>query len=161
VREREALWRERGFGDEDAQDLVVAAAEDEKDPAERLSEFRDLRERIVAALEEGLAARRLPALLLCAEAVASESRDGRLLTELLADAALATAAVPAEALRHRAVAGRLTSLARRLSPGALRDAAVAAADAPADRRRGNRRLHFEKILIGLYGAVRQDGGRSG
>jgi DNA polymerase-3 subunit delta' len=161
--EREAAWREKGFSEEDAQDLVLAVRsdEDEKDPAARLEEFRASRQLVVGALEEGLVAQRLPALLLCAEAIATEPEDGRLLSELLADAALATAAVPAEALRHRAVAGRLAALARKIPPGALRDAAVAAADAPADRRRGNRRLHFEKVLIGLYRAVRKDGGRSG
>jgi DNA polymerase III, delta subunit len=182
--EREAAWRDRGFSEEDAQDLVLAAGaagerrvvgraegtegrptrksgEDEKDPKARLEEFRASRQLVVAALEEGLAAQRLPALILCAEAFATEPEDGRLLAELLADAALATAAVPAEALRHRAVAGRLSALARKFPPGALREAAVAAADAPADRRRGNRRLHFEKVLIGLYRAVRKDGGRSG
>ena len=164
---REATWRERGFSEEDARDLVLAvgdAADGDEDFTERLEEFRELRQRIVGALEEGLIAHRLPALLLCAEEIAPRGEDagpGRLLSELLADAALATAAVPAEALRHRAVAGRLAALARQVPPGALRDAAVAAADAPADRRRGNRRLHFEKVLIGLHGAVPRDGGRSG
>ena len=166
VREREESWRERGFDEDDARDLVLAVGEEEQDSkksdaAERLEEFRQARQLLVAALEEGLASRRLPALLLAAEAVANEPRDGRLLAELLADAALATAALPAEALRHRAVAGRLAALARRVEPGALRDAAVAATDAPADRRRGNRRLHFEKLLIGLYQAARKDAGRAG
>ncbi len=164
LEERETTWRERGFSEDEARDLVLAADESEEDPAERLKEFRELRLAIVGALEEGLGGGRLPPLLLCAEAMAPRGEDrgpGRLLSELLADAALATAAVPAAALRHRAVAGRLAALARRVPPAALRDAAVMAADAPADRRRGNRRLHFEKILIGLYGAVRRDGGRSG
>jgi DNA polymerase III delta subunit-like protein len=161
--EREAAWRDRGFSEEDAQDLVLAAksVEDEPDPKTRLEEFRASRQLVVAALEEGLVARRIPALVLCAEAIASEPEDGRLLSELLADAALATAAVPAEAFRHRAVAGRVAALARKIPPDALRDAAVAAADAPADRRRGNRRLHFEKVLLGLYRAVLRDGGKSG
>jgi len=166
--EREAAWRERGFSDEDARDLVlfVGEAEEskEKEDAETLAAFRELRLEIVGALEEGLVAHRLPALLLCAEEISPRGDDpapGRLLAELLAEAALATAAVPAEALRHRAVAGRLAALARRVPPAALREAAVAAADAPADRRRGNRRLHFEKVLLGLYRAVPKDGGRSG
>jgi len=162
--ERESFWRERGFSEDEARDLVLAVDETEENPAERLKEFRELRLSIVGALEEGLGSGRLPALLLCAEVIAPRGEDpapGRLLSELLADAALATAAVPAEALRHRAVAGRLAALARRVPPAALRDAAVMAADAPADRRRGNRRLHFEKILIGLYRAARRDGGSSG
>ena len=154
LEEREAAWRERGFSDEDAHDLVLSAGtEEEGNPAADLKEFRDFRLTVVSALEEGLARRRLPALVLCAEELAPRGEDrarGRLLAELLADAALASAAVPAEALRHRAVAGRLAALSRHVPAAALRDAAVAAADAPADRRRGNRRLHFEKILIGLY-----------
>ena len=158
--EREAIWRERGFSDEDARDLLLAdpdEGDEEGDVPARLSEFRELRQTVVGALEEGVARHRLPALILCAEALAPRGEDpapGRLLAELLADAALASSAVPAEALRHRAVAGRVAALSRHVPAAALREAAVAAADAPADRRRGNRRLHFEKILIGLYLAAR-------
>jgi pyruvate/2-oxoglutarate dehydrogenase complex dihydrolipoamide acyltransferase (E2) component len=151
--QRQKVWRDRGFSDEDARDLVLFAEEDETDPAARLEEGRILRQAVVAALEEGIGRRSVAALVLCAELVASsERRQARVLAELLADAALTTAAPPAEALRHHAVAGRLTAIARRLPQGALREAAVSAADPPADNRRGNRRLHFERVLLQLYAA---------
>lgn len=151
--QRQTVWRDRGFSDEDARDLVLFAEEDETDPAARLEEGRILRQAVVAALEEGIGRGSVAALVLCAELVASsERRQARVLAELLADAALTTAAPPAEALRHRAVAGRLAAIARRLPQAALREAAVSAADPPADNRRGNRRLHFERVLLQLHAA---------
>lgn len=149
--ERLRQWRARGFSEEDARDLVVLAAEDEANPAERLAEARALRQTILAALEEGLGAGRLPPLLMLAESLATlEKGDARLLAELLGDAALAAHAPSSEALRHRPVAGRLAQFSRRVGSAALRDASVAAADPPADNRKGNRRLHYEKLLLELY-----------
>ncbi len=158
--ERQRAWRERGFSDEDARDLVLFAGEDEADPASRLEEGRRLRQAIVGALEEGIGNRNLAALVMGAELVSSgEAPAGRLLAELLADAALAGVAPSSEALRHRAVGGRLASIARRVEPSALRDAALAAADPPPDNRKGNRRLHFEKCLLGLWPAASPQPGR--
>jgi len=153
--DRQRAWRDRGFSDEDARDLLLFAAEDERDPAARLEEGRQLRQALVAGLEEGLGRGNVASLVLCAELVASPEGAGpRLLAEILADAALSTATPPAEALRHRAVAGRLAALARHLPRGALCEAALLAADPPADSRKGNRQLHFEKVLLGLYAARR-------
>ncbi len=152
--ERQRAWRERGFSEEDARDLDLFAGEDETDPAARLEEGRLLRQAIVGALEEGLGNRNVAALVLCAELVSSgEAAAGRLLAELLADAALAAAVPSSEALRHRAVAGRLASIARHAGPSALREASLAAADPPPDNRKGNRRLYFEKVLLELWQAA--------
>ena len=156
VAERQSEWQSRGFSEEDARDLVLFAREDEEDPATRLAEGRAVRQIVLAALEEGLLAGRLAPLLLTAELLAPRERsESRILSELLADAALAAKALPAEAMRHYAVAGKLTQLSRSVPAGALREAALAAADPPADNRRGNRRLHYEKLLLQLYGARSQ------
>ena len=73
------------------------------------------------------------------------------------DVAAITAHAPSsDALRHRAVAGRLAQLARRVGAEALRDASVAAADPPADVRKGNKRLHYEKLLLELYAKRERD-----
>lgn len=149
--ERLQPWRERGFSEEDARDLVVFGVEEEEaSPTERLAEARALRQTSVAALEEGIAGR-LPPLVMLAEVLASQERnDARVLSELLADAAIAAHAPSSDAVRHRAVAGRLAQLARRAGGRALRDASIAAADPPADVRKGNKRLHYEKVLLDLY-----------
>ena len=68
-----------------------------------------------------------------------------MLAELLADAALAAHAPSSEAVRHQAVAGKLARLSQHVGAAALREAALAAADPPADTRKGNRRLHYEKV----------------
>ena len=81
----------------------------------------------------------------------------RVLSELLADAALTAGAPPAEAIRHQAVGGRLAALARAVPHAALREAALLAADPPPDNRRGNRRMHYERVLLELYGAARREG----
>ena len=154
--ERENAWIERGFSEDDARDLVQflpeeGGAEAGGDPAAVLAEARAKRQAVVAALEEGLVGERSAALLLLAEAAASPERgDARLLAEILADAALAVEAANAGAIRHRAVAGKLAEIARRTGPAAFREAAITAADPPPDTRRGNRRLHFEKVLLGLW-----------
>ena len=152
--DRERAWIDRGFSEEDARDLVQflpeAGAEADADPAAALAEARAERQMVVAALEEGVIGRRSAALLVLAEAAASPDRSGaRLLAEILADAALAAEAANSGAIRHRAVAGKLGEIARRAGPAAFRDAAIAAADPPPDTRRGNRRLHFEKVLLEL------------
>jgi hypothetical protein len=52
-------------------------------------------------------------------------------------------------VRHRAVIGALSEIARAAGARPLAAAAVAAADYPPDNRRGNRRLHFESLLLTL------------
>jgi DNA polymerase III delta prime subunit len=142
-------WRERGFSAEDAEDLSLLRPAVE-DAADALAVYREARSEAVAALEAGLLRRDLAALILLADRTArAEPAEGRLLAELLADAAVSACAT-AEALRHRAVAGTTRELGRRLPPEVLREAAVRAADAPADVRRGNRRMHFERVLLDLY-----------
>ncbi|MET0620124.1 MAG: hypothetical protein ABW056_07585 [Thermoanaerobaculia bacterium] len=153
--ERENAWIEGGFSEDDSRDLVQflpdEGARADADPAAALAEARAGRQAVVAALEEGLVGGRSAALLVLAEAAASPERgDARLLAEILADAALAAEAANAGAIRHSAVAGKLAEIARRAGPAAVRDAAIAAADPPPDTRKGNRRLHFEKVLLGLW-----------
>ena len=149
--EREAAWRERGLSGGDAADLVVFGCAEDADPAARLEESRAFRAAAVEALEEGLVQGRRAALVLLADACASlPAEDARVLAELLGDAALADASPGSDAIRHKAVAGRLAQIARRVRPPALRDACIAASDPPPDNRRGNRRLHFEKVLMDLY-----------
>jgi DNA polymerase III, delta subunit len=153
--ERQRAWEARGFSKEDARELIVFAPEGETDDAARLvlAEGRDLRQKLVAALEEGLGAGHLVCLVLAAELVAAQERPAaHLLAQLLADAALAAAAPAAEALRHRAVAGRLAAIAGRVPASALREAALLAADPPPDNRRGNRKMHYERVLLELYRA---------
>jgi hypothetical protein len=156
--ERERAWIDRGFTEEEARDLAafVPGSEDAGgEPAARLAEKRDSRQAVVAALEEGLAGGRAAVLLLLAEAAASsEKDDARLLAEILADAALAAEGASG-AVRHHAVAGKLAELARRFGSAAFREAAMAAADPPPDVRRGNRRMHFEKVLLGLLEKSRE------
>jgi len=148
--EKTALWTERGFSTEDAADLSLCARPEDEDPRTTLEEFRELRARILAALEAGLGASGPSALLLLAEDVArTETPRAGLLAELLADAALA-ASGSADRARHRAVAGASAEIGRRRSAEALRRAALAAADPPPDTRRGNRRLHLEAALLNLY-----------
>jgi hypothetical protein len=152
--ERQRDWESRGFAEEDARELVLfapEAAEDPVDPVAALAEGRGMRQMILEALEEGLAGGRLVSLLLLAEHLGPrDEAGGRLLAELLADAALASGAPVAEAVRHHAVAGRLARLSRRVSASSLRDAAIAASDPPPDTRRGNRRYHYESLLLKLY-----------
>lgn len=154
--ERQREWEARGFSREDARELLLFASEDEADPADRLEEGRAYRQVVLSALEEGLVSGRLVALVLAAELLSSrEGPGGRMLAELLADAALAAAAPGSEALRHRAVAGRLTALAAHAPAAALREAALLAADPPADNRKGNRRMHYERVLLDLFAASRR------
>jgi hypothetical protein len=146
---RRAAWRERGFSAEDAEDLALAEPEAEA-AAQSLDSYRQTRSEAATALEAGLLGRRLAPLLLLADRLArADEPAARLLAELLADAAVSSGA-SAELLRHRAVAGTTREIGRRLSPDALVRAALTAADAPPDIRRGNRRLHFERVLLELY-----------
>lgn len=150
--ERTSLWKERGFSEEDAADLALFASETEEEPHERLAEFRELRDRAVLALEAALAGNRPAPLLLLAEEFAGAAPPlPALLAQLLADAAV-TAGASADRIQHRAVAGAIGEIARRRPAEAIVRAALRAADAPSDNRRGNRRLHFEALLLDLlYG----------
>jgi hypothetical protein len=162
--EREKQWLERGFSEDEARDLLLFlpsdAEADAVDPSARLDEARTVRQSFVAALEEGLSGGRAVPLLLLAEQTASlEPGDARLLPEILADAALGAEGVDAGSIRHRPVAGRLADLARRAGSSAFREAAFLAADPPPDVRRGNRRMHFEKVLLGLLEKSRESKAR--
>jgi len=148
--DRLAAWQGRGFSAEDATDLTLLEREGEAASAEDLAGFRQWRAVVLEALESGLLGGSLPALILLAEALArAEGGGSRVLAELLADAA-ASGVVSADLLRHRAVAGALAKLARAAPRSAFERAALKAADAPPDSRRGNRRLHFESLLLELF-----------
>jgi hypothetical protein len=148
--ERAAAWREKGFSPEDASDLAQLAR-DSEDGEPDLEALRASRTQVAAALEAGLCGRRLPALLLLAEMAGARGKPtaARLTAELLADAALAGSGA-GDFMRHQALAGKLAEIARKVSPGDLRRAAMLAADRPPDIRRGNTRLHFEHLLLDLY-----------
>jgi DNA polymerase-3 subunit delta' len=155
--ERTAFWTVRGFSEDEAADLALFAGETETEPKERLAAFRELRTKILAALDAGLAGSPAPLLLLAEDLGRADSEGVGLLAEILADAAISAAASPSpsplpDRIRHRAVAGPIGDLSRRRSSRALQRAAVAAVDAPADTRRGNRRLHFEALLLDLMQA---------
>lgn len=148
--ERFAAWLSRGFSEQDAADLALLPDEIAEPVESRLEEYRKRRLEILCALEAGLASRNIPALILLAEALArTEGSESRLLAELLADAAVA-ATTSTHLLRHQAVAGPIREFARHVPAETLRRAALKAADCPADSRRGNRRLHFESLLLELY-----------
>ena len=147
--QRAAEWVARGFSEEDAAELAGLEPPSEADAPALLEQYRKRREDIVLALGAGISQRRSAPLLLLAEALAhSEPGQARLLSELLADAAVASG-VSSGLLRHRAVAAGIRDLARLLPPEALARAALRSADAPADNRRGNKRLHYESVLLEL------------
>ncbi|MEO8430514.1 MAG: hypothetical protein ABI592_03315 [Acidobacteriota bacterium] len=154
--ERAAAWKARGFSEEDAADLAlfgVADAEKE-DAEEELVRRRAARERVVLAVAGAVSDGGAAQAVLLAEVLSKSDRaSAGLLAEVLADAALAAAGTP-ERMRHRALGGPIAGIAARRSSEALRNAAVAAADAPEDSRRGNRRLHFEALLLKLVLAGR-------
>jgi hypothetical protein len=151
--EATGLWVERGFSEDEAADLALFARENESESEGRegLARYRELRSRILTALEAGISGGPIPLLLLAEDLGRADAEGAGLLAELLADAAVASAASP-DRIRHRAVAGAIGELGRRRSVEALRRAALAAADAPPDVRRGNRRLHFEALLLELMQA---------
>jgi hypothetical protein len=147
--DQRAAWLQRGFSAEDAEDLSLFEPEPEE-AAESLGAYRQARSEAIAALEAALLRRRLVPLLHLADRLArADEPVARLLSELLADAAI-SAATSTEILRHRAVAGVTRELGRVLPAEALRRAAVTAADVPPDIRRGNRRLHYERVLLELF-----------
>jgi DNA polymerase III delta prime subunit len=147
--DRAARWVSRGFSQEDASDLADLEPDAKEDAAALLEEHRVRRATAVLALQNGVSQRRIAPLLLLAETLAqAEPSRARLLSELLADAAVAGAA-SGDLLRHQEVAGGILDLARRLSTETLRRAALKAADAPPDNRRGNKRLHYESVLLAL------------
>jgi hypothetical protein len=147
--QKRAVWRERGFSAEDAEDLILAEPKIE-DAAESLESYRQIRLEVAAALEAGFLSGRVAPLILLADRLArGEEAAARLLSELLADAAISSAA-SADLLRHPAVAGVTREVGRRLPVSALVRGALTAADAPPDLRRGNRRLHYERVLMELY-----------
>jgi hypothetical protein len=148
-------WKARGFGDEDAEDLAVLDPEADEDASGRLDEFRQFRTEAVEALAAGIVDGKLATLVLLAEKLGRADEDElTLFTRLLADAALLASGVSADLLTQRGVAGSLARVAKRIGPGALARAVEVSADFPPDTRRGNRRLHFEKVLIDLWLAGR-------
>jgi DNA polymerase III, delta subunit len=148
---RVAAWTDLGFSAEDSEDLarISEAADAGADPAGRLAVFRERRERVVLALHAGVAQNRpAPLVMLAEELGRAEAPHPELLSEVLADAALA-AAGSGERMRHRALAGPIADIGRSRPGEALQAAAIRAADAPPDSRRGNRKLHFESLLLAL------------
>jgi DNA polymerase III delta prime subunit len=147
--DRAAAWLARGFSAEDAAELAGLEPVSQEEAPALLETHRRWRDEVLRAIEEGVARRRIAPLLLLAEALAHAPPErARLLAELLADAAVA-AGTSGDLFRHKAVAGAIHDLARRRTPEALRRAALKAADVPADNRRGNKRLHYESVLLGL------------
>ena len=147
--DRAADWVARGFPPEDAEELAGLEPVTAEEAPALLETHRKWRDDLLLALERGIGERRVAPLLLLAEALAHVAPErARLLPELLADAAVAAGA-SSDLLRHKAVAGAINGLARRLRPEVLRRAALKAADVPPDNRRGNKRLHYESVLLGL------------
>lgn len=147
--ERAAAWVSRGFSEADAGELALLDLNPEGDARELLEDYQKARADVLIALRAGLVERGIAALLLLADSLGqAEPIHSRLLAELLADAAIA-ASGSADRLRHRPAAGAILELASRVKPQALQRAALKAADAPADNRRGNRRLHYESLLLEL------------
>ncbi len=149
--QRVRTWRERGFSQEEAADLALFLSQEEEPDLERLAAARERRERVLSGLLSAFGTGKLAALLLLAESLAAaDPEESHLLAEILADAALLSGGGQPDSLRHRAAAGPLRKLTASLPPASLREAALAAAHPPADSRQGNRRLHFESLLLELY-----------
>ena len=147
--ERAAAWLARGFSAEDSAELAGLEPVSPDEAPAVLETQRQWRESILRAIEEGFEQRRIAPLVLLAEALThAPQQQARLLAELLADAAVA-AGTSGDLFRHKAVAGAIHRLARLRTPEAFRRAALKAADVPADNRRGNKRLHYESVLLGL------------
>jgi DNA polymerase-3 subunit delta' len=150
VGERVRAWREAGISEDDAADLAAFAPDADNADIEGLEEARRFRSDAVDALRAGIVDGKLSPLVLLAETLArAESRELTVVVELLADAALLAAGVSPDLVRHRAVTGALSAIARCAGSLALEKAATMAADYPPDNRRGNRRLHMEKVLLSL------------
>ena len=151
--ERIESWTSRGFSPEDSAELADIEVEDPRRAAEALEEHRAWRGNILAALEAGVSRRAAMPLLMLAEAlVQAEPAEARLFPELLADAAVASAG-PSELLRHRSSAAAILRIAQKVPAEVLRGAAIKAADAPPDNRRGNKRLHYESVLLDLLASL--------
>ena len=147
--EQTARRRARGFAETDAPDLALLERENGDAGPEDLEAFRQWRTAILESLEAGLRGGKIAALVFLAEALSrAEPAAAHRLAELFADAAVVDAGV--DPPRHRSVAGSLQRLARAVPRTALQRAALRAADAPPDSRRGNRRLHFESVLLELF-----------
>jgi DNA polymerase III delta prime subunit len=147
--DRVAAWLAGGFSAQDSDELAGLEPVTREEAPALLETHRRWRDEVLRAIGEGIARRRIAPLLLLAEALAHAPPErARLLAELLADAAVA-AGTSSDLLRHKAVAGAIHDLARRRTPEALRRAALRAADVPADNRRGNKRLHYESVLLDL------------
>ncbi len=144
-------WRKRGFAETDMADLERLEREEVEATAEDLAQFRQVRSEILEALDSGLRTGNLPALVLLAETLSrpEAAAGARMLAELLGDTAQAGAVSP-DLLRHPGVGGAVAALARTAARAAFSRAALKAVDPPADSRRGNRRLHFESLLLELY-----------
>lgn len=152
--ERIAAAAASGLSEEDAVDQTAFALDLEDAEEGDLESLRQQRSRILGALKASLTGRRVAPLILLADDLArADNRHSRLLADLLADGALAAAG--GDVQRHRAVAGATAEIARRFPFDALRRAVLKAADAPPDTRRGNRRLHFENVLLELYRSQRE------
>ena len=146
---RTESWAARGFAPEDASELADIEVDDPERAAEILEQHRVWRSDVLAALEAGVSRRAVTPLLLLAEALAqAEPARAKLFPELLADAAVASAG-SSELLRHRSCAAAILKIAQTVPPETLRRAAMKAADAPPDVRRGNKRLHYESVLLDL------------
>lgn len=149
--DRVVEWKARGYGDEDAADLAALDPESDEEASERLEEFRQFRSETVEALGRGLADGKLATLVLLAEKLGhADQNEITTFLRLLGDAALLAAGVSPDLVTQRAVAGPLSRISKKVDPGALARAVAFAADFPPDARRGNRRLHFEKVLIDLW-----------
>ena len=141
---------DRGFSEEDARDLVLFAGEDEPDPRRGcLEEGRLLRQAIVAALEEGLwrtgtprpssSARELVASRRGADAgdcSPSSSRTPRSPPTPRRPRRCATAPSPDSLAAIARRVGPAAPCGKPRSPPPIR---------PPDNRKGNRRLHYEKV----------------
>ncbi len=150
--QRVAGWVARGFVEEDAAELASLEPVAPDEAPALLETHRRWRADVLTAILEGVARGRVAPLLLLAESLAHAAPErARILADLLADAAVA-AGTPSGPLRHRAVAAGIHDLARRRPLEALRRAALKAADVPADTRRGNKRMHYESVLLGLIGS---------
>jgi hypothetical protein len=146
---RTASWESRGFAPEDAADLADLEPEPAKDPRAALEEHRAWRAEVLAALEAGISRRQVAPLILLAETLAQSAEpQARVFREILADAAVAGGG-SSELVRNRSAAGAILDLAQRLPAESFRRAALKAADAPPDNRRGNKRLHYESVLLEL------------
>jgi DNA polymerase-3 subunit delta' len=150
IADRVQHWRESGVSEEDAADLAVFTPDAEEGVVDSLEEARGFRAAVVEALRAGIVEGRVGAVVLLAEQLArAETSELKVVGELLADAALLAAGVSTELARHRGVTRALSEIAASVGARALAAAAVAAADYPPDTRRGNRRLHFESLLLTL------------